>query len=203
MSDLRSKQKQQRRMAIIEAAEALIGEKGYRNTSIEEIAEKAGVGPATVYNYFGSKSELIIYIFHGETESFLANGRSVLDNPPESAVEGVIRLFEAYLTDFTERYSRKLIREVFVAVMVEQLSVRRLFMRLDYALMAQLEQLLQSYQGSGRIKDDIDTADITFITYSVIMTELMAFFVDDDLSSGSLFESLRRYISIVYRGFTP
>ena len=202
MSDLRSRQKLQRRKAIIEAAEALIGEKGYRNTSIEEIAEKAGVGPATVYNYFGSKSELIIYIFHGETETFLKNGRSILDCPPESAEEGVIRLFEAYFSDFTERYSRKLIREVFVAVLVEQLSVRRLFMRLDYALMAQLEELLEAYRSSGRIRDDFDTADITFIIYSVIMTNLTAFFVDDDMSPGAFFESLRRYISIAFRGFT-
>jgi len=60
MTDLRNKQKQKRKEAIIEAAKELIAEKGYRNTNIEEIAEKAEVGPATVYNYFNSKSGLVL-----------------------------------------------------------------------------------------------------------------------------------------------
>ena len=58
MSGLRKKQREKREQAIIEAAKQLVGEKGYRETSIEEIAAAAEVGPATVYNYFDSKAGL-------------------------------------------------------------------------------------------------------------------------------------------------
>jgi len=45
--------------AILEAALAVIAEKGYHQATIDEIAARAGVGKGTVYVYFKSKSALV------------------------------------------------------------------------------------------------------------------------------------------------
>ena len=45
--------------AILEAALALLVEEGYRGFSMERVAERAGVGKATIYRRFASKDELL------------------------------------------------------------------------------------------------------------------------------------------------
>jgi TetR/AcrR family transcriptional regulator, fatty acid metabolism regulator protein len=47
---------------IIDAALKVFGEKGYYNATISEIARKAKVSEATVYEYFGSKEDLLFAI---------------------------------------------------------------------------------------------------------------------------------------------
>jgi AcrR family transcriptional regulator len=58
-SKLRDAQAQQTRLAIIEAADQLYVERGYGATSIDAIAERAGVGRATVFNSVGGKLALL------------------------------------------------------------------------------------------------------------------------------------------------
>ncbi|MDO4481112.1 MAG: TetR/AcrR family transcriptional regulator [Bacillota bacterium] len=54
--------KADKKQLIMEAAMALFLEKGYANTRIIDIAEKAGIGKGTVYAYFESKEELMVTI---------------------------------------------------------------------------------------------------------------------------------------------
>jgi len=202
MSVLRKKQKQRREEAIIEAAKELISEKGYRNTSIEEIAEKAEVGPATVYNYFSSKSGLFVSVFNKEVEILLEYGEKIINNPPAKAEEAAYQLVESYFGDFINRYSRRLMREIFIAVLVEQLSVRKTIIGLDYALMEQLAKLLELIKKRDQINFETSTEDAAFVIYSVIITDLMAFFVDDDMPIQDCLHAMKRHIYLVFKGFT-
>lgn len=59
MTGLREKQKQQRKEAILQAATELFEKHGYNATTVEQIAEKAAVSAPTVFNYFGSKQEIL------------------------------------------------------------------------------------------------------------------------------------------------
>ncbi|MDY6794947.1 MAG: TetR/AcrR family transcriptional regulator [Actinomycetota bacterium] len=47
---------------IIDAALKVFGEKSYYNATISEIAREAGVSEATIYEYFGSKEDLLFAI---------------------------------------------------------------------------------------------------------------------------------------------
>ena len=47
------------RLAILEAAEQLFGQRSYAGTSVAEIAEAAGVALKTVYAVFGTKAEVL------------------------------------------------------------------------------------------------------------------------------------------------
>lgn len=48
-----------KKQAIIQAALQLFKEKGFKDTSIKAIAEVAEVSPVSIYNYFGSKDNLV------------------------------------------------------------------------------------------------------------------------------------------------
>ena len=51
-----------RRRQIITSAIKIFGEKGFQNATIAEIAKDAGIGDATIYEYFKSKEDLLLAI---------------------------------------------------------------------------------------------------------------------------------------------
>jgi TetR/AcrR family transcriptional regulator, cholesterol catabolism regulator len=55
----RERHKQQTRERIIAAAAALFAEQGFDGTTFDDIAERADVARATVFNYFGDKQQLL------------------------------------------------------------------------------------------------------------------------------------------------
>ena len=58
------------RQKILKASRRLFKEYGYENTMIEEVAAKAEVSKATLYNYFPNKDSLLVGTMDDVTESF-------------------------------------------------------------------------------------------------------------------------------------
>lgn len=52
-----------RKQHVLNMAHQLFIEKGFQNTSIQDILEDSGISKGTFYNYFSSKSELLIALF--------------------------------------------------------------------------------------------------------------------------------------------
>ena len=86
---LRERKKQQTALRIYRAAIALFDEKGFENVSVQEIADAAEISKMTVFNYFGTKEELV---FKPMQDHFSDAARAVRERAPgESAVEAVRR----------------------------------------------------------------------------------------------------------------
>lgn len=62
MSEMKDRVKEVKRAFIIEVAKDLFFEKGYENTSIDEIAKSAKMSKSTLYTYIKSKEELFMHI---------------------------------------------------------------------------------------------------------------------------------------------
>lgn len=59
-----------RRQNLVEAAQALIRERGDAGFSMAMLAKRAGVSPATPYNLLGSKSEILRLVIRDDTARF-------------------------------------------------------------------------------------------------------------------------------------
>lgn len=57
-----------KREEILEAALAVVASHGYRKASVREIAEAAGLSPAGLLHYFGTKEELFVAILRARDE---------------------------------------------------------------------------------------------------------------------------------------
>jgi AcrR family transcriptional regulator len=81
----RTRKKQRTRLAIQDAAFALFAERGYRETTISAIADRADVAPRTVTVHFATKEELLFDAEPFRLESLVA----ALDarGPDESALD--------------------------------------------------------------------------------------------------------------------
>ncbi|ADL08879.1 TetR/AcrR family transcriptional regulator [Thermosediminibacter oceani] len=74
--DLGTDRKRERYESIIKAAGELFTRKGFHETKMEEIAELAGIGKGTVYEYFRSKKELFFDVIKYCTSNFLDDFKS-------------------------------------------------------------------------------------------------------------------------------
>src|SRR5260370_19111282 len=59
---LKEKQRQEREALILQAAEDVLVEKGYYETSVDEIASRVRIAKGTVYLHFPSKEDLVVAI---------------------------------------------------------------------------------------------------------------------------------------------
>jgi AcrR family transcriptional regulator len=87
MPVLAQEQKAQRRDNIIQAAWRCAARKGFRELTIDEICEEAGVSKGGFYGYFGSKEELLVALLEDEAavERLQAFARAMLERAGDPA----------------------------------------------------------------------------------------------------------------------
>lgn len=78
---------ERKRTAIVQAALALFLRDGYARTSVDAIAEEAGVSKRTIYNHYGDKENLFL---------------SVVADTYGSMIGAFVSLIEKYLTDIPD-----------------------------------------------------------------------------------------------------
>ncbi|WP_367126329.1 TetR/AcrR family transcriptional regulator [Streptomyces phytohabitans] len=91
------------RTQILDAAEQLFAEHGYRGTSIRAITGLAGANVAAVGYHFGSKAELMAAVARRVSEPVIAAQRAGLDRllarTPEPPVDALVEAFAGPLFD--------------------------------------------------------------------------------------------------------
>lgn len=66
----REANKRKSRQKILKASRRLFKEKGYENTMIEDVANRAEISKATLYNYFPNKESLLVGTMDDVADSF-------------------------------------------------------------------------------------------------------------------------------------
>jgi AcrR family transcriptional regulator len=86
--ELRGRKKQRTRRAIEDAALELFAERGYEETTVDQIATRAEVGRATFFRYFDSKSDVV---FGGPDDRHRDLQRAILERPPSEGPLNAVR----------------------------------------------------------------------------------------------------------------
>src|SRR5580704_12374428 len=82
----RELQKHARERRILSAARRLFDRNGYAKTSMEDVADRAGLAVGTLYNYFNSKDDLLLAIMRREADRLLRIGERLLADPPADPI---------------------------------------------------------------------------------------------------------------------
>lgn len=93
IKERKQREKELRRQQILEAAKELLILKGLKFGTIEEIASRAELNPATIYNYFASKDHLHASLALISLQDLVKNVRKIYENKKLS-VESKIRNFK-------------------------------------------------------------------------------------------------------------
>lgn len=83
------------RLAIMDTTAALVAEQGLRSVTMSEIAEKTGIGRATLYKYFPDVDAILLAWHQRHVDSHLQHLAEVRDqgDNPASRLENVFRAF--------------------------------------------------------------------------------------------------------------
>jgi len=118
--------KEKRKKEIIEATLELFSEKGYEATSMSQIAELAGIGKGTIYEYFESKEELILNAVKAWVElmeSEVEKQVREIDDPEERLRKYAHSSMAAFTSD--KRIMRLFIAMLEIVVTDEETQTRR------------------------------------------------------------------------------
>ncbi|HBO6052655.1 TetR/AcrR family transcriptional regulator [Pseudomonas aeruginosa] len=153
MSGLRQRQKEQRREAIVGAALELFEAQGFSSTTVEQIAVQAGVSTPTVFNYFGSKQDILLAMMERADQRAVSDAR--LQMPAfDNAVDAMCHLESQII--------RQELEALPVAIWRELLPLGLLTQRPDAAaqlnsrLVQQVGDLLRELQARGLLRADFD-----------------------------------------------
>lgn len=91
-----SRRPESRPVEILKAAFAVFAEAGYERTTIADVAKRAGVSPALVVHYFGTKAELFAAVIQDRFGSFVAAEESMLASHRGSYRELLHRLLRRF-----------------------------------------------------------------------------------------------------------
>lgn len=98
-----------RKDAIIQSAAALFRRKGFKASSMRELAEEIGVEAPSLYNHIGSKGELLQHICFKIAADFTQN-LQLVEDPGHSVIQKIEQLIRFHIRIMLQEYD-----EVFVA----------------------------------------------------------------------------------------
>ena len=98
-----------RRKAILDAAASLLVANGLAGTSVDAVAQRAGIAKGTVYLYFESRSDLLAALRSRYAEGLADRARSILEHADPADPGSVTDTFErlaAELLDYVHAHQR-------------------------------------------------------------------------------------------------
>ena len=104
-----------KQIKILEAAEEFIAEKGFEETTVRNICQKANINVAMISYYFGSKEKMLTYLYQYRVqrakETFAEFAHTIKDGTPQMQVKEVIKFIIGQM--FKYKYFHGFVKQEF------------------------------------------------------------------------------------------
>lgn len=198
MTGKREQQKADRLRRIIEASEQLFRTQGYENTKIEAIASQAGVSVGTVYNYFETKSDIVMTLVTRHADFVEAEIEEIRNRPPSNLVDDICGLFFAMTNHSLQHLGKENWRILFglsIAQPNSQLGSK--FADFNDRLRERVIDMLEALRDKGRLKKDCDTQQLGSILFQIEAMHYIDLVSGDDNSVNHYRKNLRQAVHYV------
>jgi AcrR family transcriptional regulator len=198
---LREKKKRETEERILRVSRETFMTKGYAETTVDEIAENAGIGVGTLYNYFRSKAEIFIAVMTDEIDMDGEDTVLLESDLEHDAVKIVMDYMWKHFS-VAVKMGKKMWKELFFVMMSAGKSDNVLFSgiaKLDYRLIDKLERFLRAMQDRNIFQPDFDAAEASYAVYSVLMIQIM-FYVYTDATLEDFIQRIERQIRFIFGG---
>lgn len=197
----RERNKAEKLRRIRQAARGLFLEKGYDDTTVREIAERADVGFGTLFTYASDKRDLLFLIFNDELvevveEAFAAAARERI------LLRQLVLFFKSFYRFFAQQpaLSRLMLREL--AFYVEGKQARQ-FQESRDELLRRLAVLVASAQESGRISSPEEPEELALALFAMYTSELRRWLRVDEPDLAAGLAHLEKMLRLQIVGFGP
>lgn len=134
---------------------------------MEQIADRAEVGVATVYNYFGSKGALLSGLVRPLFESFFERGDAMIAEPGDDPTAGVQTLLSIYLELLDAWQGPGMLAAFPGPGLSAEPALDDLTREAEAMVKAQLTALLHAYQARGVLAPGFHAPDAAYVLFAV------------------------------------
>ena len=192
---LKEKQRQEREALILQAAEEVLMEKGYHETSIDEIASRVGIAKGTVYLHFASKEDLVFALFAQDLEKFqqLVDSTGASELTARAKMEAILHVL--YGSFFSKRFQ-------LLYSLSNSADLRRIFVEKKGCMREMWEQisaLITILLEEGKAAGEFDTTIPTSVMLSAFFSLLSPKSYDRLMIEGQMSqEEVSRQLGRIY-----
>jgi AcrR family transcriptional regulator len=176
-----------RREALIEAGSRLFSTRGFDAVTVSEIALAADLATGTVYNYFPTKTALLMAILSADLDAMLAEASA---GEPIDALLGVFRV--------VDRRSRALWRQVVGQAMMDPAGFGRAYAEVDARLRLEVEAAMAGYQ--SYLSSDEERRVLTDLVFNLGNALFYEFVADETLTLEAVRTRFLAQLRLVFTG---
>lgn len=179
----REAKKQVLRGKILSAAREVFLEQGYEDTTIGQIAERAGVGLGTAYNYFKSKEELFLLAVAdglGSLEEMEADKEPGAESPA-AIISTMVLSHIRRLNFFGKTIWRVTMAAIFTSMKSNPMIMNELI-KVDYRLMDKLKSKLETLKEQGRLNETFPIDTAVELIYGAVTLHLVSYIYSDKIT---------------------
>src|SRR3984885_4181321 len=195
-SDRRSRRSAATRERLFAASVRLFAEKGFAETTVEDITNAADVGKGTFFNYFPSKEHILVAFSDmqlGKLERFVEAARI-----SKESMRAFFRTMSQQMT--SEPAKKPDFMRALLQANLSSLSVRNVMRERNTRGEHLLSQLVQIGQERGEFRRDVSALEVARVFRQMTFgTVLLGSVYGDDW----LGERIDRAIDILWTGFVP
>ena len=155
--------KMKRREAILENAETLFLQKGIDNTTMDEIANEAGIGIATLFRYF-PKKELIIQTVATNKITILLNALEEIEKNSSTCMDMMTRVMDFFIEQMSvQNGSLPKLLDNFVnykAVSKENLGNMDMYNQVRGEISNFFVDMIMNKKDDGSIRQDMNSIEV-------------------------------------------
>ena len=175
---------QRNRERILEIAKQAFTRSG-ADTSLDDIAKQAGVGPGTLYRHFPTREELLKAVYRNELENLATAGEKFAETLPP------VEALRAWLLLFVDAVAAK---QIIAPALNTLVGDHKKVFEASYAQVHEaIRRLVKRAVKSGDIRKDLDPSDLLRVLVGVANVA----------SSPDWQQSARRLVDILIAGSRP
>jgi len=175
---------QRNRERILEVAKQAFTRSG-ADTSLDDIAKKAGVGPGTLYRHFPTREELLKAVYRNELENLATAGEKFAETMPP------VEALRSWLLLFVDAVAAK---QIIAPALNTFVGDPKKVFEASYAQVQEaIRRLVKRAVTSGDIREDLDPGDLLRVLVGVANVP----------SSPDWQQSARRLVDILIAGSRP
>ncbi len=198
MANIRERKKTMRREAILTCARRLFAKRGFDATAMEGIAACADISPATIYNFFPTKLDILTELYGRDIERHLEDSRRGLRIDDLDLVDAVVALV-ASLLEALDGFDRGLLRRVTLNALNEgpDRDAGARYVLVEAQVADEIEALLRARQADGEVPPEIDLGGVARAIFACGNGEYYVWLGDDDAELPEVIQRVRRHIEII------
>jgi len=193
---LRQTNKVNRQKSIVANAARLFSSMGYDRTSIELVAERSNVSPATIYNHFENKTGLLLAVLIDEGEDAQKIGDKIIAKRKQSDTGIIYRLIELYVDHPMEFMNKSCWRQALAASTApSNQKFTQEHQDVDRKLKKQLIDLMHALEQEQVFKTQVDPQSLGEIIWNNVDQMFTDFISNEEVPLTTLKNTLNRQIA--------